>query len=90
MVEITGTKQIRKNIAELRRDDLSPIMTLSVRTNPEIDAVEKLDRIVCEFSVTEDLTMRCVAKSSSVADSEVETQIFDLCFGLQLESSNPL
>ena len=59
--------------------------SLSVRTNPEIEAVEKLDRIACAFSVTEDLTMRCVARSSSVAVSEVETQIFDICFGLQLE-----
>ena len=59
--------------------------SLSVRTNPGIEAVESLDRIVCEFSVSEDLTLRCLAKSSSVPNSDVETQIFDICFGLRLE-----
>jgi len=56
---------------------------LSVPTNPEIRAIQNLDRIVARFAVTEDATLRCHAQSGSVERIE-ECEIHDISFGLQL------
>lgn len=58
---------------------------LSVPVNPRIASVEDMgrDRVVCDFSISENLTLRCNGRSSSLG-IERETEIFDIHFGLRI------
>jgi len=56
---------------------------LAVPTNPDIRDIDNLDRIVTRFSVTEDMTLHCVAQSGSVEETR-ECEIHDICIGLKL------
>ena len=44
----------------------------------------KRDRIVCRFSVSEDLTLQCRGRSSSLGQDK-EVEVHDICFGLHLD-----
>lgn len=57
---------------------------LSVPTKPEIRKFEALDRVITNFSITEDATLRCSAKSSSLGE-ENEVEIADISMGLKID-----
>ena len=56
---------------------------LVVPTNPQVHQVVDLDRIVANFYVTEDLTIRVDAESSSLGRRET-IEIQDICYGLEV------
>lgn len=62
---------------------------LSIPVNPNIASVEEMgrDRLVCDFSITENLTLRCNGRSSSVGIDQ-ETEIFDIHFGLRISNED--
>jgi hypothetical protein len=60
---------------------------LSIPINNSISSLEDLkrDRLVCDFSLTENLTLRCNGRSSSLGQDR-EVEVFDIHFGLRIES----
>lgn len=60
--------------------------SLSIPVKQRLESLEQLerDRIVCRFSLSEDLTLQCSGRSSSVGIDD-EAEIHDICFGLQLD-----
>ncbi len=56
---------------------------LQVPTKREVNHEGDLDRIVADFTVTPDATLRCVAQSSTVGDL-VQCEIHDISLGLNL------
>jgi molecular chaperone DnaK (HSP70) len=56
---------------------------LVVPTNPQVHQVVDLDRIVANFYVTQDLTIRVDAESSSLGKRET-IEIQDICYGLEV------
>ena len=60
--------------------------SLTVPVISEFHDLEQLkhDRVVCRFSLSEDLTLQCSGRSSFLG-SEHEAEISDICFGLQLD-----
>ena len=57
--------------------------TLQVPTKNEVKNEGALDRIVADFTVTPDATLRCVAQSTTVGKS-VECEIHDISLGLEI------
>ena len=57
---------------------------LSVPSDPEIRQIGNLDRIIANFFITEDATLRCEAQSGSLNVIK-NCEIFDLSFGLKLK-----
>lgn len=60
---------------------------LSIPINNSISSLADLkrDRLVCDFSLTENLTLRCNGRSSSLGQDR-EVEVFDIHFGLRIES----
>lgn len=58
---------------------------LSIPVNPSISSVAELgkDRLVCDFSISENLTLICNGRSSSVG-ADRKAEIFDIHFGLRI------
>lgn len=57
---------------------------LSVPTDSSIRKFDAMDRVIANFVITEDATLKCVAQSSS-AGKEREIEITDIGIGLQLK-----
>lgn len=62
---------------------LDNVLCVETKTECEIQSQRDLDRIVADFSVTEDATLVCTALSSSVG-KEARCEIHDLCFGVRM------
>jgi molecular chaperone DnaK len=58
---------------------------LAIPVNPDVASFDQLgkDRIVCDFSISENLTLRCNGRSSSMG-KDCEIEIFDIHFGLRI------
>ena len=57
---------------------------LIVPTSPNVQQVSELDRIIVSCSVTEDLTIRIEAQSSSLGPPAKSIEIQDICYGLEI------
>jgi Hsp70 protein len=62
---------------------LGNVLRVETKTEGEIQTPGDLDRIVADFSVTEDATLICTALSSSVG-KQAQCEIHDLCFGIRM------
>lgn len=62
---------------------LGDVLRVRTKSESELHSRADLDRIIADFSVTEDATLLCSAKSNSVGE-EAQCEIHDLCFGLQI------
>lgn len=58
---------------------------LSIPVNPNISSIEEMgkDRVVCDFSLSENLTLLCNGRSSSMGTTK-DLEIFDIHFGLRI------
>ena len=56
---------------------------LQVPTKHEVDNEGDLDRIVADFTITPDATLRCDAQSTTLGKS-VRCEIHDITFGLSI------
>lgn len=62
---------------------LGDVLRVPTKSEAELHNRADLDRILADFSVTEDATLLCTARSNSLGE-EVQCEIHDLCFGLQI------
>lgn len=65
------------------KDLLQMETVLQVPTKREVDQEGDLDRIVADFTITPDATLRCDAQSTTVGKIE-QCEIYDIAFGLIL------
>ncbi len=73
-------EQQRHNDAAIQK---SLNCNLSVQTNQNVRSISALDRIIVNCYVTQDLTIRVEAESSSQGKKET-VEIQDICYGLQI------
>ena len=60
--------------------------SLSIPVDSQLESLDQLkrDRIVCRFALSEDLTLQCSGRSSSLGEDH-DVEVHDICFGLKLD-----